>query len=263
MKHSAPTPKVFNAKYQSVSSSRPALPKGLGKPLIIAAVVIVGFLLISKLPIFRVSSVEVDGEISAESNRQLTGLVGQSIFSGRIEETTKSILNSDSTIGSLNCARSIPAKLLCKAEARKGVLTWNANGKSYLIDSYGVAFEGEANSELLTVEDSTSAELKVGDLVISSSTIEGLQSMAAQLSEKEFKLDKILVSTSLYQFEAVISGRTKIELPFPTKSPITVAMTTSYPTSAQVKVLEQLVAQRSPEIAGRVDLRVPGNVYYR
>lgn len=262
-RHVSPTPKVFNASYKPPQKTKQKLPQILSRPLLLAVAIVATIFLIGRLPILRIGKIEFEGRISTESQDRLKQLVGQSIFSNKINFVIDSVLSADSTISEINCVKSIPSTLNCQIEARVGEFIWNTQEKKYLIDKQGYVFKSASNEKLKVITDRKSKDVVLGELVISPETLTTFSDLLKQLSAASIKVDQLFIDESFYQFEVILTGRVDKKLPFPKKLPINVLLTTSYPISSQVKVLTQLLSEHSEKITKRIDLRVPGNVYYQ
>lgn len=260
MRNTAPTPKVFNAKYKAPRSSGS---NGAGiksvRPLIIVGIVIVGGLLVTRLPFFQIKFVDVHNSPSQAVTDLARSLIGQSIFSNKIKIITHQVLEGHSELESFSCTRGLPATVRCEAVSREARFVWKSAGKSYLLDKSGFIFSEAVSQELPILEDRANKGVIIGEQVTSEETVAAYSEFLNQLKNYGITPAQLFITESFYQFGVVLSARTG--QPFPS-NPITILCTTSYPISSQISILNQVLNERSAQIKERIDLRVPGNVYF-
>lgn len=221
--------------------------------------VVVGGLLVTRLPFFQVKYVDVHNSPSTSVTKLAQTLVGSSIFSNRINVVTRQVLEQHGELESFTCTRGLPATIRCEAESREAQFLWKSAGKTYLLDRTGYIF-AEAASELLpAIEDRANQSVTVGQAVTSEETITTYKQLITDLQQQGMTITQLYITESFYQFGVIISAR--VNKPFPS-NPISVLFTTSYPVTAQSTVLNKVLDERATQIKERVDLRVPGNVYF-
>jgi hypothetical protein len=259
MRNTAPTPKVFNATYKPPKVSQPNGSNRPIRPLLFVGVVLVGGLLISRLPFFQIKHVDVRNSPSIAITELAQSLIGQSIFSNKIQTLARKALEEYPILESFSCTRGLPATVRCEAKAREARFVWKTNDKSYLLDKSGYIFIESTNETLPILEDRAGKAVSIGEEVTSEETVAAYDQLVALLSKDGITVSQLFITESFYQFGAVISARADKTFP---GSPITVLFTTSYPVESQVTVLSKVLDERSAQIKERIDLRVPGNVYF-
>jgi hypothetical protein len=259
------SPKLFYSSYKP----RPEGGAGRGvsftalRPVIIAAIIILGFFFIQRLPVFVISDVEVEGKKQEEIKEKLSSLKGTSLFSGKINRRIDDVKSHDLEIEELTCRKGIPATLHCTVTMREAVMSWKAGEKTFLVDSLGFVFaEGESVNDVV-ISDGSNTALKIGDMVASSEIVETYSGLHRSLSEKGLVVDSLAVEKSLYMVTAYLSGSTSSNIPFPSTSSLKVLFTTSYPIALQVDALEKFLQQRSSNVSEYLDVRVAGYLYYK
>lgn len=259
MRNTAPTPKVFNATYKPPKASQPNGSNRPIRPLLFVGVVLVGGLLISRLPFFQIKHVDVRNSPSIAITELAQSLIGQSIFSNKIQTLARKALEEYPILESFSCTRGLPATVRCEAKAREARFVWKTGDKSYLLDKSGYIFTEFTNEKLPILEDRAGKAVSIGEEVTSEETVAAYDQLVALLLKDGITVSQLFITESFYQFGAVISARADKTFP---GSPITVLFTTSYPVESQVTVLSKVLDERSAQIKERIDLRVPGNVYF-
>lgn len=259
------TPKVFGTSYrpQAKKASQLSIVKTRAwKPIVIVAGVALAFFLVARLPIFQIKSVTVEGAVSAELAAELQGLVGHSIFSGQITRVTSRWLVGDQSLAALNCRRGIPNTVRCRAVNRTGVVVWRQGGNEFWVDESGRAFARyqPTESASLVVED-RGAPVEIGSDVASSEIISVFLRLRDRLVERSIGVKHFFVADVLYQPGVVISSFPVTGQPVLQKD-LTILFAATESVDAQVQTLASLLATRGVNVASRIDLRVPGYVYY-
>lgn len=256
------TPKVFNAKYRPPKKFDWAAYRSLKPLLLLLGLFLAGFL-ITRLPFLQISSVELVGSTDPKLEESLNTLRGRSIFSRTISGQITTIKAQSLALEDLNCSKGIPATLKCRVVMREPVLVWKNSSGELLLDRHGVAYQAKTDQAgLPVIEDRVNSPIKIGSVIISEELVKQYQAFLLQMLERGFVVKQLFVTESFYQFGAIVSGRTTPEQPFTTNGELTVLLTTSYPIEAQIRTLSQLLQERSPVIKERIDLRVPGYLYY-
>lgn len=256
------TPKVFNANYRPPRKFDWSSYVSLRAPLIVVAV-IAGIILVSRLPFFQIKTVEVTGTTDTSIIDEINTLTGRSIFSHTISTQITTIKAKDVAISDIRCSRGIPATLKCSVVLRQPVAVWRSGGNGYIVDRSGAAYKtltDEAN--ILVIDDRMNTIVTIGTNVMSEDLLATYQQVSDTMKTYGFIVKNLFVTESLYQFGAVVSGRTTPDQPYIAAGDLTVLLTVNYPIEAQIKTLRQTLQDRSASIKERVDLRVPGYLYY-
>lgn len=261
------TPKVFGTSYRPspTKSNRPLSNTNFKfwRPVILVVGLVMVALLITRLPVFQIKTVTINGLTNAELIGELEALKGKSIFSNQINRTTTKWLNHDQSLSGLACRRGIPDAITCTGKNREGVLIWKQGEKEYWVDGVGRVFASRQASDptALVVED-RAGEVRVGDDVASQEIVDTYVRLHQRLSERSITIKNFFVADALYQPSVIISA-----FPGPgggvIQKDITIQFAATESIDAQVKTLASLLGQRGERVAERIDLRVPGYVYYR
>lgn len=259
------TPKVFGTSYQppTPSNSRSSVVRQRAwRPIAVVATLVIGAFLIARLPFFQIKSVTAEGVTSTELTADLQALVGHSIFSSQITRVTNRWLSRDQSLESLVCRRGIPNTVRCSATNRTGVMVWRQGGAEFWVDQNGRAFALRAATEPapLVVEDQGVA-VKLGGNVASREIVDVFLRLHQRLAERSIAVKHFFVADVLYQPGAVITsfpvnGQTNLE------KELTAVFAVTESIESQVRTLSSLLASRGTQIQTRIDLRVPGYVYY-
>lgn len=245
------TPKVFGTSYRPPRST--TFDVKPFRPILIVIIVFVAMILIPRIPLFAIRSVEIDGTDNPAVTMPLHQLNGQSLFSRKISTTINHIEETDVTISQLNCSRGIPHSLHCQVHYRKPALLWKAENSYFSVDGSGLVFNQSPTSMdgLTIVEDQRSQHVTIDQVVISSGAIEAYQKLAGLLQAKNISFTSLFISESLYQVGATLTDNR------------TALFVIHYPLDTQVNLLAQIIQEKGGEIKARIDLRVPGYVYYQ
>lgn len=254
------TPKVFSSSYiPPKAKARKELRLGPIFKVVVLAVIIFG---VTRLPIFKVNSVSVQGTSNLDLTNDLNALKGSSIFSRKISSTIERWLREDGSIADLNCRKGLPSDLSCVVKPREPKLILKKNGQEYVLDGLGVVFAtraAEFNAPVL--EDRAAQEVKLGEEILSEQVVDQIIKLDDILKEAEIIVDRYLVEDSLYQLGAVVTSfKAGDEL---LSKSIIVRFVSSESITSQTKTLQSLLKERGRSISERVDLRVPGYVYYK
>lgn len=260
MNRTAPTPKVFNAKY------RPPQPTGPSsrswKPVIIVACIVLGGLALTRLPVFQISSIELIGNVSAATKEKIESLRGTTIFSDEVSRVVSGLRATDPLLADLQCSRGLPATLRCSASSREAAFIWKSGDRQFLLDRSGFIFAPASGESLLTIEDNKKQPAEIGQRITTEEVLDGYRGLTEALRAASFTVRQFSIDESFYQLTAHVTGRTDTAKPFPPIPELRIVMTTTYPFPEQIAVVVSLLEGRAPMIRERVDVRVPGNVYY-
>ncbi|MEK7171040.1 MAG: hypothetical protein AAB774_01910 [Patescibacteria group bacterium] len=254
MRQGASNPKIFGSSYQPPSPKSPRRISQAWRPIIGLLVIISGILLIGRLPIFRIDTVELSGGGNDIVRQQLDDLIGQSLFSGsvsRLIEKTQAVTDVDN----FTCRRGIPSVLRCQLTLKQPQIVWQSGSQSYFIDKDGVIFAPVSGdiSKLLLIEDTKQQPITLGQNIVSAEIINTYQHLIALLAEKNLAASRLQLDESLYQVTAVIDR--------PSQPSIKGLFLMSNDLDSQVESVATVLAQKSGSVTERIDVRVPGYVY--
>ncbi len=261
------TPKVFASSYRppTTSSSRSAARVSLSawRPIFVVVAIVAGFGLLTRLPIFQLKSVSVEGVNNPETVTELKSLVGSSIFSGQISRTVERWLATDPALNALSCRRGIPDTLQCQASYRSGALVWKQSNGEFWVDINGRVFSARQPEQpaAIVVEDAL-ATATIGGDVASTEIVELFLRLEKALTDRLIVVNRFYVVDAVYQPGVVIGGFTTSDGRQIQKE-VRAVFAATESIEAQVRTLKQLLDNNGDQIAGQIDLRVPGYVYYR
>ncbi len=245
------TPKVFGTSYRPPRSTTFDIKPF--RPILVVIIIFAAVILIPRIPLFTIRSVEVDGAGDPAVTMPLHQLAGQSLFSRKISTTVNHIEETDVTISQLNCRRGIPHSLHCQVNYRQPVILWKAENSYFSVDDSGLVFNQSPSpiAGLTIVEDQRSQHVVIDQIVISSGAIEAYKKLATLLQAKNITFNNLFISESLYQVGATLTDNR------------TALFVIHYPLDTQVNLLAQILQEKGGQIKERIDLRVPGYVYYQ
>jgi len=245
------TPKIFGTSYQPPRQNRFDIKPF--RPILIVAALFLIITLIPRIPLFTIRTVEINELNDSDVTLVLRQLVGQSLFSRNVSATVHHIEETNVTISQLNCQRGIPHSLHCQVSYRQPVLLWKAGDTYFAVDASGLVFSQSPSptSGLTIVEDQRSQHVALNQIVLSSGAIEAYQKLATLLQAKGIIVKNLFVNESLYQIGAVLADNR------------TALFVIHYPLDTQVALLAQILQEKNNEIEQRIDLRVPGYIYYQ
>lgn len=255
------TPKVFTSNYQPPTNPTKGRYRSL-KPLIGVMVVSGLVVLMSRLPVFTIKEVNVQGTDDQAIIADLESIKGRSIFSQFITATAEQVKAKNIAIAELKCQRGIPDSIRCQVSMRQPALIWRQNNQGWLVDTSGFVYAGDAGTPgLVTVEDRGPSEIKIGQTVTSQELVTSYQNLLKGLADDGYAVTTAFITESLYQVSVVVTGNGQPELAWTPPQPITVLFVTTYSLEAQRQALRQVVIDKKATITERVDLRVPGYAY--
>src|SRR3989344_2242731 len=255
MQRGARNPKLFGSSYvvPSSSSKQPRLDKSW-RAILLVIILVVAVMLLGRLPVWRLKTVELLGDKSERISTELNGLLGQSIFASSVSRVIKKT-HSNLEVSEFICRRGLPATLRCTLTLRKPEIIWKTDGAGYLVDSRGVLFAAQPadQTDLLVVEDTQRQPIKLGSIVASPEIISQYRRLVELLATKQLTTKTLLLSESLYQVTAIIERAGK--------NPIQGLFLLSGDALSQVEALSGVLATKGDSITERIDVRVPGYVY--
>lgn len=255
MRHSRRTPKIFGSSYEVRQQENKQFSLNRSwRGIVIVVIIIVGVTMLGRLPIWRLTTVELKGDKDSIIATELDNLIGESIFSSAIsrliKRTQKNVAVSDFV-----CRRGLPNILRCTLTLRQAEMIWKTDGVEYLMDKHGVLFAIKSTNlpELLIVEDSQKQPVSFGSVVASAEIINQYYRLAELLKNKQLKIQIFLLNESLYQITVIIERAGK--------NPIQGLFILSGDINTQVEALAAVLAAKGDSITERIDVRVPGYVY--
>ncbi|MEX1052175.1 MAG: hypothetical protein WEC83_02170 [Patescibacteria group bacterium] len=258
------TPKVFYSSYSQTQRNQFGAigqTPGQFRQLLIVAVIIVGGYFLTRLPVFQIQTVLLEGSADPALVEELNSLLGTSILSGAVSEKIAGISQLHPELERLECIKGIPNTLRCQASVREAQLAWQSNGHAYLLDRNGVAYQLSDSPAVPVVEDRKNVPVAIGDQLISGEVLAAYRDIQERLVAGGYEINRFFVNTSVLHAGVVLTNRSA-GLPFPA-NPIEVEFSLSYPAATQVTTLNRLLETKASLITARVDLRTPGYLYYK
>jgi len=255
MRQTARTPKIFGSSYQPPRPTK-SLPK-LGnswKAIVFVLAVFIAIVMIGRLPIFRLRTVELLGDQNDAVAAQLAELKGQSIFSHAVTALIDQTRNNVA-VANFNCRRGIPNVLRCNLSMRAPAIVWQSGDAQYLVDQAGILYATKTADvpSTIIVNDLQKQPVKPGSTVASTELIKQYQDLVTQLAVKQLSVVNLQLSESLYQVTAVVNR--------PDKSPIQILFLLSGDVPNQIESVSAVISQKGDSITQTVDARVPGYIY--
>ncbi len=251
----ARNPKLFGSSYTVPARSNGQSPLNRSwRSIIIVVLCLVALLLLGRLPVWRLKTVELLGDKNSAVEKELNSLLGQSIFSAvvsrLIDRTQNSLIVAD-----FDCRRGLPATLRCTLKLRTAQIIWRTGEALYLVDRRGVPFAPQttAEPELVSIEDTQQQPVKLGTVIASPEIIKQYQRLVELLKARQLTVKTLQLNESLYQVTAVVEREGK--------QPIKGLFLLSGDISSQVEIFAGTLASKGESITERIDVRVPGYVY--
>lgn len=224
------------------------------RAILIVVIFALALLLLSRLPVWRLKTVELQGDQDEAVALELKGLLGQSIFSSAVSRMSGR-QKANLAVADFVCQRGLPNSLKCTLRNRVPALIWRTGNKEYFVDRSGFLFAEKtgATSGLLTLEDSKLQPVSRGAIVTSPEIIEQYQELVEKLSAKQIAVTALVLNESLYQIIAKIdrAGR----------SPIQLLLLLTNDIDIQLESIQAVLAQKNDSITESIDARVPGYIY--
>ncbi len=148
----------------------------------------------------KISDQDCVSFIEGEINKKIGFLDSKSILLLNLDQTKKELMAKFPQIQDIKIERQFPSKIYASIEERKGVAIFSAgNGKKYLIDGDGVAFEeadGGNTAGLLEIGDSYAPDLKIGSLAIKKELLSNILRMKGDVqSTAQIEVSAAVVAT--------------------------------------------------------------------
>jgi hypothetical protein len=219
---------------------------------------------LTRLPVFQIKTVAVEGSDNVELQKDFQGLIGTSVFSRELSRTVERWLLKDRSLSGLECRRGLPDSISCEAVLRAPSLVWLRDGKEFLVDDDGALYaeKGPQALSLPVVEDRLAEAVQIGNAVASAEVVEQLTRLHRLLGDRGITVSKFFITDSLYQIGAVLTSWQDSSGAVVNKE-LTALFVSTQPLEAQTKALRALLRERGSQINERVDLRVPGYLYYK
>lgn len=263
------TPKLFSARipYQPSGEMNISLSQLVSLLTVLA---ILGLLAtFNRWPFLQISEVELvtsgnyqgDETTRAALTGQLQALKGKSILSRELERTKRSLIGEYLAIEELSCQRGLPRTVRCRASYREPWLVMKRSQAQYWVDRQGIIFAPQLDTQLILplVEDRTQLDLpELGSQIIGDKLVGAILIASGKLKELNLTAEQFFIADTVYQFGAVIPYN-----PGPAPTKLTILLTSSYPLETQLTILQGLLKEKGSTITERVDLRVPGQVYFK
>lgn len=256
MQRGARNPKIFGSSYQPPTPKSSAKLSKSWRPIIFLILIISGVLLLGRLPIFLIKSIEFSGDPSSELQGRLDGLMGYSLFSGAIARRSSEISNRPE-VDKFVCHRGIPSVLRCRLTLKQPRIVWQSGTSQYFIDDTGVIFAAASGdlSKMVVIEDTKQQPITLGQNIVSTTIIGSYQALIDALAHNGLTVSRLKLDESLYQVTAVIDR--------PGKSSIQGLFLLANDIGSQVSSVVTVMIQKGDAVTERIDVRVPGYVYVK
>lgn len=201
---------------------------------------------------FDIKEILIEGEAGPEIIQEVENLRGQNIFllgGRRAEENLK---HQQPGIQRIRIVRGLPATLKVELVERDALLTWETQGKKYLVDSSGVVFKETDKDKFFLIKDSNNIQVELGRQIIDPDFVEFVRLVNQEIPLRtELKIVYFEVVETTYQIQVVTDGNKRIIL------------NTMRQITPQVTALKKVWEEHKDEIGEYIDLRVEGMVYYK
>jgi len=224
------------------------------RAVIIFILIFFGVILVGRLPVFQIKTVELTGDSDPTVGSALDNLQGQPLFSHAVTgliDTTRQNLN----VADFDCRRGLPNALRCNLKLRTPALIWQSGDSTYLVDQQGLLY-GAKTAEVtgvITVTDQSKMPIKVGSQIVSEEIINQYNQLISLLKAQSLNVISLQLGETLYQITAIIDR--------PGKTPVQAIFLLTGNLSDQVLSVATTLTQKGDSITTYVDARVSGYIY--
>lgn len=204
-------------------------------------------------PLFKVKSVQINGNPSEEARTYLGSFIGTNIFNLHPAAITDELVVLDPEFGNINVSVGIPNILRAEFVQRQPAIIWQSGGNFYLVDGDEIAYQkvDQKLDNLILVVDNKGVGVTPPQQIASSNFIIFLQNVNAKISDAGLQIDHFEINETTFQVEAI------------TKQGIKIIFDTTRSVTDQIDALKTVYDAHKNDIKQYVDVRVEGKVYYQ
>ncbi len=207
---------------------------------------------------FKIKEINIVGSVTASVKAEIDSLEDKNLLTYSARGMTDKIKKSQSSIKDLNIYKGFPDSLRVEVVMRDPQMSWKSQGKTYLIDNDGVAFQA-GEGELVTFEnklpevvDPYAQPVTLGSKLVSKGFIQFAKELNTNFEKRmPIKIQEIQV------------GETTLEAAVVTDRGWKALFSTTRSSEAQIDSLIKIVEQFHDDIKEYVDLRIAGRAYYK
>jgi len=201
---------------------------------------------------FNIKEIVIDGDAGDEIKTEVTSLRGQNIFRVGGKDTETSLQQKKPGIKKIKIIRGIPNTLKVELYERDSALTWESQGKKYLVDATGVPFKETDKTKHFLIIDTNNLPVALGTRVVDEDFIIFVEFAEQEIPLKtDFKIDHFEILETTYQI--IVVGENKKKIFFSTMRQL----------MPQLQAFKKIYDEKKDEIQEYLDTRVEGLVYYK
>lgn len=208
---------------------------------------------------FKIKKIIISGSLNPEVYEEINRFQGRNILFFRVGKVSKELAQKQTSIASLEIYKGLPDTIKVKVNVRIPKIAWSSQGKTFLIDENGIAFElggGRASTEegeqIPTVIDSKDAPIEPGNQVVTPDFVLFILDLSNNFEGKIGpKITELKISETTFQIEVVTDQGWRVYFD------------TTRDLNNQLIALKKILDQYRDQIQEYVDLRVEGKVYYK
>lgn len=200
-------------------------------------------------PVFRITSVEINGEASPETIATVNELVGKNIFLIGNKKAKTTILKLQPAIKTINIRRGLLHTVLVDLVERDPVMVWETQGKRYLVDKDGIVYK-QMDGDFPRVVDNKNLPIQFGSAIADQTFITYVRRIKTDLGD-----------ITHLNFDYVSVPETTFQINITTKQSITIKIDTSRDLDEQLTDAAYVLDHNKDSIKQYIDVRIPGYAY--
>lgn len=241
-------PQLSTARYRQIFY----LPIGLKKMMLVGlAIATFGWIFLFS-PWFRVSKVEIIGQVSPETVNIINQFYGKNIFLLADREGERTLVEQEPSLKHLKIVRGLPNMIRVQVMERTAIANWRSGESWYKVDGDGVAFKIDLEPSQLKIVDDQNVPIKIGQPIA-----------GREFFDFALAVARTLPTVVDLQYQQGHVAETTFNLKVKTDRGIEILFDTTTPLDRQMDALARIWNQKRDEVKQYIDVRVEGYVYYQ
>jgi len=205
--------------------------------------------------LFKIKNIQIIGNVSQNIKNSIDDARENNIFLFNAASLENNLKDKNPQFFDIQVSRGLPNTLRVKFTARQTKIIWQTQGKKYLVDENGLAFE-ELQDEISLIDlpkiiDNKNLSLKIPTMVASPNFVNFIREASIKLKEKGFIVKEFQINETTFQVDAIIDKGFKL------------IFDTTRPLVDQLDAFQKVYDEHQDEIKEYLDLRVAGWVYFK